>query len=672
MYWFRQSIYHVIPFALLFLVSWAGGWLLARHALRVRNRERLVVGLAAGVVLYTALANLLAYLMGSTWAFISAALVVLGLGLLSAWKSKKPWFDLSDLQAWPQILVVFVIGYVFTLILRGLAIWDDLHNLSIVSTIAAGNLPPRYYLDPSFWLSYHYGLHVYAASMMALGGLTAWSAWDVARGFTTALAIVIACLWFKRVTRSDLAAHFGATLLTFGSGTLWLLSLLPDKLLAWVSAHTFLANSALDSGPTLAANLSRPFLFEGGPPLQMPFAFLGSLFAPVVINWNGTSSFYLICIFLLLLENERKRFSVIPILVAGLVLSLIALNAEHAYVLFFAGLVLVVSVFAFWNWRRKKRLFQGFWRIFATLLLSLVIVLFQGGVITDLLRNLFLVNSGTSANGLGAAGFFFQWPPAIIADFFQPLSIFNPAQALVGLAEIGPAILLIPIVVYWTWKLGKHGHLIEAGLGLSGLLGFFLSFFIHYGVVRDTSRITSFGLQIFLIVSVPALTLFLKQGKAGLRSLIMGGFGLSILSGIVIFAILFTAITTPTLTLTIDTLDARMSSLGWNQIEPGAWVLDRLPSRAVIIFGRPTRSSPTSAPVDLSTYPEWKVLRKNPDPANVAKSGYKYIYMDNTWWGELTPKQRSLLNQKCVQIVQEMGDIKSNNWRRLLDVSKCK
>src|SRR5208337_4275011 len=111
-----------------------------------------------------------------------------------------------------------------------------------------------------------------------------------------------------------------------------------------------------------------------------------------------------------------------------------------------------------------------------------------------------LGNSGKAVNGLGTAGFFFRWPPALIADYFQPLSIFNPAQIIVSLAEIGPAILLIPIVVIWVWKLGKRGHWIEAGLGLSGFLGFIIPFFIHYNVERDTTRITSYGLQTFLIV----------------------------------------------------------------------------------------------------------------------------------------------------------------------------
>jgi len=65
-----------------------------------------------------------------------------------------------------------------------------------------------------------------------------------------------------------------------------------------------------------------------------------------------------------------------------------------------------------------------------------------------------------------------------------------------------------------------------------------------------------------------------------------------------IFAILFTSITTPQITFFLDSQDARMSSLGWNQIKSGSWVLDRIPYRAVTIYGHSTRSSPASAPVD--------------------------------------------------------------------------
>ena len=149
------------------------------------------------------------------------------------------------------------------------------------------------------------------------------------------------------------------------------------------------------------------------------------------------------------------------------------------------------------------------------------------------------------------------------------------------------------------------------------------------------------------------------------------GFRLSIIGGIVIFAALFTSVTTPQLSYFINAQDGRMSAQEWNKLAPGALVMDRVPYRAVTLFGRMTRSSPTSGPVDFSTYPEWKALIKDPDPVAVAAAGFRYIYLDDSWWEELDSVQRDALDQACVQIVQEMGDPSSTDWRRLLDVSRC-
>jgi hypothetical protein len=671
MYWLRQSIPHTIPFFILFLVIWIGGWLLATHVLHVRSRERLTVGMAVGIVLYIVLCNLLAYVIGSTWAFIISGMIVLGLGLISNWNAKKPWLDLSDLRTWPQILVILIIGFVFTLILRGVAIWDDYHNLPVVSTIAAGNLPPKYYLDPSLPLSYHYGLHIFSASMVGIGGFTPWSAWDIARGFTTSLAIVLSWLWFRRVTGNSLSAYFGSVLLTFGGGTLWILSLLPEKVLAWLSVNTPLANSALESGPTLAANLSRPFLFEGSPAFPMPFSFLGGIFPPITVNWTGTSSLYLIPIFLLLLGIDRKHFSWIAVLVLSSFLSLIALNAEQVYLLLMAGIGIIILAMANENRRAKKQTYN-LKRLSFIWFFSLILGLFQGGVITELVKNIFSINKGGPSNGLGMGGFFLQWPPAIISAYFKPLSVFNPAQLIVALADMGPAFLLIPIVIYWVARFGKRNHVIEASLGLASLISVFLPLFIHYGVERDTSRFTAFGLQTFLIISIPTLSYFIKNKGANWRGLILGASGASAIGGVVIFAILFTSIPTPQFTYFIDSLDARMSYQGWNRLEAGSQVLDRIPYRAVTLYGHMSHSSPASGPVDFSTYPEWKGLIDNPNPGAAVRSGYDYIYMDNTWWQELTSAQQAALLKGCVKVFYETSDPDNENWRRLLNVSACK
>ncbi len=661
----------MLLFIPILLLVWLGGWLLTAHVLRLRTHERLTSGLALGLVLYIVFSNLISHVLNNTWAFITAALVVLGMGLLSPRGHGKPWFTREDLRGWPQLIAIFGLGMVFTLILSGISIWDDYHNLPIVSTLAAGNMPPQFYLNSSISFYYHYGLHILSASLVATGGFTPWSSWDIARGFTTAIAIVMGWLWFKRSTGSDLVAYFGAFLLTFGSGTLWLISLLPGDLLLWISANTPLANSALDSGPSLADNLSRPFVLEGGPPLPLPFALKGSLLVPTVLNWGGTSSLYLLGLFLFLLASRKEGFSIYKTVILSLVLALMALNAEHVVLLLMAGCLIGVFIPVNISWQKKKRISSSLKQFGFLLLISLPVIALQGGMITGVLRAM-VAGDPELPSGLSIAGFFIQWPPAMVASYYEPLHLTNPAQMIVALAELGPVILLGPAAAIWTWKLAKKGRWIEAGLGVSGVLGFLLPWIVHYGVERDTSRFTNYALQVFLIMGIPWMGTILKQGKSWLQGIVLVGSSLSVISGVVVFGILSTAITMPKLSFFIDPLDARMSGAQWDQLRPDSLILDRIPYRAVTLFGRLTHSSPPSGAVDFGTYPEWDALIENPDPVSAARSGYAYIYMEHLWWEELDASQQATYGQPCVILVEEIDDPGSGAWRRLLDISGCK
>jgi hypothetical protein len=672
MYWFRQSVFHVLPFLGLLLASWIGGWLLATHGQQLRARERLTAGLALGLVLFITLSNLFAQFIANEAAFVIAALLILIAGLVCAMRSKRPWFNVRDLKAWPQILAIGIIGLVFTFILRGMAIWDDYHNLPLVSTMAAGDIPPQYYLDPSIRLSYHYALHVFSASMVSLGGFTPWSAWDVARGLTTGIALVLAWLWFRRVTRNVLPAYFATTLLAFGGGALWLLSFLPAPWLASISDQIhYLSPGALPSSD-LAQNLAGPFLFEGGPSLPLPFAHFSGIFSPIVIAWNGTSSLYLVGLFLLLLNVKRKHVPPISILISGIILAMLALNAEHVFALVTLGLAISVLIHYLLTKLSRKAiplfLPKG---ILFVLLVAAIISLVQGGVLTEMIRGLIIGGANGSDGELGMSGFSFQWPPALVSIHFGSLSIFNPAQLIVGLAEIGPAILLLPLVIHWTRQTGKKGRWVEAGFGVAALMAFGLPFFVHYGIERDTSRITSFGLQIFLILGAPGLTSLLIQGRTTIRSLILAGFGISILSGIALFAIQLTAITAPQITTAVEGVDMRMSAAGWDQLEEDAQILSANPSLAATLYGRPSTCCPASWPIQFDVYPEWEALVSNPDPVAAAAAGYDYIYVDDVWWENLSPWMRPPFDQGCVHIAEEASD-DIGNWRRLYDISDCK
>jgi low affinity Fe/Cu permease len=100
-----------------------GGYLLVRNVFRVHKREQIIVGFAAGLLLFMWGGNLLAQILPLNWALwiTSGSLFLLGVG--SEIKGKSTFRDLLPAsQEIPLIIVTGVTFLIFTLINRGLAI----------------------------------------------------------------------------------------------------------------------------------------------------------------------------------------------------------------------------------------------------------------------------------------------------------------------------------------------------------------------------------------------------------------------------------------------------------------------------------------------------------------------------------------------------------------------
>ncbi|HLE73648.1 MAG TPA: hypothetical protein VI688_05345, partial [Anaerolineales bacterium] len=135
MYWYRDgNLLSLLPWLAAMAAVWLGGWLLATHAFRLQARERLIVGLALGLVLYTWLANLLGHWLSPDLTFTLPALLLLLVGGLLAWRRKEgPWLDRGDLKIWPWLLAGLGLIYVFLLWSKGLTLFDEHKNLSLIS-----------------------------------------------------------------------------------------------------------------------------------------------------------------------------------------------------------------------------------------------------------------------------------------------------------------------------------------------------------------------------------------------------------------------------------------------------------------------------------------------------------------------------------------------------------
>jgi len=86
-----------------------------------------------------------------------------------------------------------------------------------------------------------------------------------------------------------------------------------------------------------------------------------------------------------------------------------------------------------------------------------------------------------------------------------------------------------------------------------------------------------------------------------------------------------------------------------------------------MLTGLPTISSLSG----LKRLDTWEALIANPSLKALTANGYRYIYLDEIWWNEMSPESRSDLSQPCVVVVSEYKDTSNELLRRLLDIKNC-
>ena len=665
MYFSRTgSIFDLIIWLALAGMFWFGGLLLVTCAFRLRKHERLIAGLAVGFLLFIVLSNLWANIVPYSYAVWGSGVSVMALGMIAWGQNKKKTSLLTfDSISWSQLIALTGLIILFTLMNRGLAILDDYHNLPLVSMIAAGDVPPHFYLNPANRLAYHYGLHLFSGSLVQQGGISPWSAFDLSKAFSQAVMILLAWLWFKRVTRSDLASYLGAGLVLFGGGARWLMLFLPASWLMKMNEGIQLIGSARHSGPDLYTVMISSWEIEGGGPFPFPFAFVNGVFSPTVLAIAGSGAVPALTIILMLLLR-KKRWQPITGLVFGLILASLALTAEHLFLLVVIGLAVVLLAGVIYS-RSTANFWEWGWVYVPTILLALG----AGGVLTDVTIVIINSFSGGEVQSYGFTGFGFHWSPALMSAHFGRLEITRPGQLLVAFFEIGVVLLIGPVVTWWSWRRFKRGTRFIPGLSLAAIIGFLLPLVLTYAEhERDITRLTASALFIWLVLGWPLVWLIFKTGNRLMRIGITSGYTITVVSGVVLFAISLLSIPKPQFSYFVDVPDAIMGTRYWDNLEEAAQVFDPIPYRAVTLFGR------GAGPANLSIYiqtPEWEALIKDPDPVEMARAGYSYMYIDKTWWRGLQPEQRDKIDQPCVVEIEKIS-MPDKDFRWLLDIRECR
>ncbi len=663
----------IVDIALYFLLTmgWAlGGYLLVRFAFHLRHSERVMGGLAVGFLLFISTTNLLAHVLSLPYACWIASFIILLAGIACAWRSKlRPWLEKRDFYIIPQLACLLALAALFTFILRSESIFDEYLHLPLISVMAAGDIPPHFYLNPDFYFAYHYGIQVYAASLVRLAGFFPWSAWDVSRALAIAFTLLLGWIWVRRITRSKTAAWLGSILFTFGGGTRWLLLLLPASWLKWVSQSVNLVGTGLNTAPTLAEALHKTWVIEGGGASSFPFAFHNGIFIPVFFNLGSTGAMPFLTVILLLLLLPRRRFTPVGLFIWSLLFSSLALSAEHFFAVVWIGIALAASIALIFH----KKLFKSFpkdillqWGIILSF--SALLSLVQGGFISETARNLIASISGFTSPSYNARGFSVRWPPGLLSAHLGNLSILNPGQLVVLLVELGLALLLIPVIFIRFTKELRHKDWFSSGLSISVVLSLVFPLFFQYEVDRSITRMPATALWTCLVLGFPILWMAFPHLKIIPRLILAMGYIMIILGGLVIFRSQLVSIPYQELSYYIDDLDASYTADYWDKLPEDSQVLDRIPERSVTIFGHIAR---TNSGI-YKHLPDWETLIADPIPAMIANAGFDYVYMDKVWWDGLTPVQKENFQQPCIDIIDEREQNEGTDYRLLISVNACR
>lgn len=666
MYWFRSvSLIDLAAYAALTALWFIGGLLLARFGLRLRPSARGITGLALGWVVWITLSNALANLLPLTAAFWLASVLTLALGVwqwgASGWVRWRAWRDLR----WQHWLALALLTVLFVRIQQGLSLFDEYLHLPLVSVMAAGDMPPHFYLNPSVGFAYHYGLQVWAASLVRLANFQVWSAFDLARAFAIALTFLLSWLYLRRLTRHASTAFWETLALVIGGGARWLLLLLPTGLLLRLGATVIPTNSGADTAKTLMDALASPWLIEGGAPMPFPFAFHSGFFVPVTFTLGSTGALpFVTALLLVLLAPSLRRENWQPPLLITIILLLasLALSAEH----WFALLLPACALAAVWVTRRK----YGFaWRtllpwgiaVFAAGLLSL----WQGGYITEIFANLLARLRGVALAANNDHGFALRFPPGLPTAHLGELSLFDWRQTFVLLLEFGPALILLPWAFSALKRAAARRDALTLALGLSAIFNLVFALFIRYGVDRSATRFASTFIWLVLLLGLPHAAQTYQRARQS-RWLWQSGLAILLTGGTIMLAIQLTALAAPQFAYFVSGLDAQMAQRYWGKLPEEMQVLDAEASRGVTVFGR----AATAYAEIYNPLPEWEALIAAPDPKSAAHNGFGWVYMDKLWWQSLNPALRAGFEQPCVVLQSELKD-DTGDFRRLYDVRAC-
>ncbi len=656
------------------LAWWIGGWGLLERGFRwSENKDRVLVAWGTGLMVYLWLVNMLGRWLPAEIGFSLPAVLIFVAGFVSVGSLKNllQGFFLGLVEGWQRWLLFGVVTGIMLEVEFGLLVFDEYRNLPLISTLAAGYIPPRNFFDPTWPLAYHYAFHLLGASLVRLGGVFPWIAFDLSKALIFAYSLLLAWLVGKTYLQQGVFRWLFVGGYVFAGGTRYLLLLLPPPLLARLNKVVTLWGATASVANNLSDVLTGLWRIDGAPPLVWPMAFLSGIAPPFVMAHGAFLPFLLLIWLLLRRMNGRAGIGVLTILLSGW-----ALAEETAY-----GLVVIgTGLWAGWlMWRRSLFPRMRWWSL--AVVFSLGVSAVQGGTLTQALLQVLValgllhVSVPPISPGSGGMAFGLRWPPAIVSAHLGALSLFQPSAWLVALFEMGVGVLLTPWVFQWVWRRARRREDPEVALMvflLGGVVGFLFSVFVRYAFDRDIVHMSRLGIGLIFLLIPLALEEWYQEKRWALVQSGAWSLGLMMVPGVVLGALQLSAIQHPDFAQDISRYDAEVSREVWDRLPREALVFDPHGSRAVTVTGRFTRFGLWIN----QEYLEHQALVENPSVEELLRQGFRYAYVPHEWWYTLSPQERADLEQPCVRVVAEsIGPedpaYHAPRFRRLLDLSAC-
>jgi hypothetical protein len=335
---------------------------------------------------------------------------------------------------------------------------------------------------------------------------------------------------------------------------------------------------------------------------------------------------------------------------------------ESSYGLFLiAGLLL--AIYSIWKLGKGMEEWVK-WTILA-LFLSIPFALLQGGTISEMFRKM-VFGLGSSALAIpgepgSLGGFALRWPPAVISKHLGSLEIFSPPELFVAILELGPVVLLTPWITLWAWKRYRQGDWMLGAAVISAWVGFILPIFFSYEYDRDIVR-SEHGLWIGAVLIIMTIEQASSQPKIFTKLLRWNTLIIRWLLSLVRLVHSVHYLTNFCWTLMSPECVGSLSE---------SEVFDSLPWRATMLTGRLTRVVYGNMSYNKGHSLEWEALRADPTVERFLEKGFRYVYIDGSWWKSLSEAARASLSAPCVQVVTEQVDGGRGDFRRLVDLGQC-